>query len=69
MKNIHTPFKTSNPRISGPDAATARDFATNNPDCPQFLREAAARDQAGQPGFGPKRLSRSCSLELAPLFS
>ena len=43
-------------RISG-DAA-ARNFVKSNPDCPQFLREAAG-DQAGQPGFGPSDLPRN----------
>ena len=39
-------------RISG-DNADTRHFMRNNPDCPQFLREAAASNQIGQPGFGP----------------
>ena len=48
-------------RISGGDAA--RHFVKSNPDCPQFLREAAAAgDQAGQPGFGPRDLPHNRCL-------
>ena len=47
-------------RISGDDDA-ARNFVKSNPDCPQFLREAAG-DQAGQPGFGPRDLPRNRCL-------
>ena len=48
-------------RISG-DHDAARNFVKSNPDCPQFLREAAAaRDQAGTtrlraPGPAPQPL-------------
>ena len=52
-------------RISGDDDA-ARNFVKSNPDCPQFLREAAAPDQAGQPGFGPRDLPRNRYLDLMP---
>ena len=51
-------------RISGDDAA-ARNFVKSNPDCPQFLREAAG-DQAGQPGFGPRDLPHNRYLDLMP---
>ena len=51
-------------RISGGDAA--RNFVKSNPDCPQFLREAAARNQTGQPGFGPRDLPRNRYLDLMP---
>ena len=47
-------------RISGDDDA-ARNFVKSNPDCPQFLREAAG-DQAGQPGFGSRDLLRNRCL-------
>ena len=52
-------------RISGDDDA-ARNFVKSNPDCPQFLREAAARNQAGQPGFGPRDLPRNRYMDLMP---
>ena len=53
-------------RISG-DHDAARHFVKSNPDCPQFLREAtAARDQAGQPGFGHSDLPRNRYLDLMP---
>ena len=59
-------------RISGGDDA-ARNFVKSNPDCPQFLREAAAAgDQAGQPGFGHSDLPhnrcvpRNRCLDLMP---
>ena len=53
-------------RISG-DHDAARNFVKSNPDCPQFLREAAAaRNQAGQPGFGPRDLPRNRYLDLMP---
>ena len=52
-------------RISGDDDA-ARNFVKSNPDCPQFLREAAAGDQVGQPGFGPRDLPRNRYLDLMP---
>ena len=57
-------------RISG-DGDAARNFVKSNPDCPQFLREAAG-DQAGQPGFGPqnlphnRRLPHNRYLDLMP---
>ena len=52
-------------RISGDDAA--RHFVKSNPDCPQFLREAAAAgDQVGQPGFGPGDLPHNRYLDLIP---
>ena len=53
-------------RISGGDAA-ARNFVKSNPDCPQFLREAAG-DQVGQPGFGPRNryLPHNRYLDLMP---
>ena len=51
-------------RISGDDAA--RHFVKSNPDCPQFLREATAGDQVGQPGFGPRDLPRNRCLDLMP---
>ena len=51
-------------RISGDDAA-ARNFVKSNPDCPQFLREAAG-DQVGQPGFGPRDMPRNRYLDLIP---
>ena len=50
-------------RISGDDAA--RNFVKSNPDCPQFLREAAG-DQAGQPGFGHSDLPHNRYLDLMP---
>ena len=51
-------------RISG-DHDAARNFVKSNPDCPQFLREAAW-NQAGQPGFGPSDLPRNRYLDLMP---
>ena len=51
-------------RISGGDDA-ARNFVKSNPDCPQFLREAAG-DQAGQPGFGHSDLPHNRYLDLMP---
>ena len=58
---------SSHARISG-DHDAARNFVKSNPDCPQFLREAAAGDQAGQPGFGPRDLDlpRNRYLDLMP---
>ena len=51
-------------RISGGGDA-ARHFVKSNPDCPQFLREAAtAGNQAGQPSFGPPDLPRNRYLDL-----
>ena len=64
MRKLHA-------RISGGGDA-ARHFVKSNPDCPQFLREAAARDQAGQPGFGHsdlphnRCLPRNRYLDLMP---
>ena len=47
---IRNPFH----RISVKDPTWNNEFVRANPDCPGFLREAYARNQAGQQGFGPK---------------
>ena len=51
-------------RISG-GVVAARNFVKSNPDCPQFLREAAG-DQAGQSGFGHSDLPHNRYLDLMP---
>ena len=52
--------------ISG-DNADTRHFMRSNPDCPQFLREAATSNQIGQPGFGPRDLPHNRYLEIMPI--
>ena len=53
-------------RIFG-DNADTRHFITSNPDCPQFLREAAAWKQTGQPNFNPRDLPHYRYLEIMPI--